>query len=154
MIEHAGGASYVIRLPHHFGLAFRMHQHVDFGIVGADKVNGGGAVFLMHVTGAVVPGDILIHPPGLQMLNHVLGHQLVGQKINVVIINRLDDTVNVRRGHAHVAQGLHFGSGIDVADKGVVGVLLPQTPDIGGGDAVGQRTAAIGIGVDHRFVRV
>ena len=87
------------------------------------------------------------------MVDHVLPHQLVRQEVDIVVVDRLDDFIHVGGGDADVAQGFHFGGGVDVADEGVIGIFFSQAAHVTGVDAIGQGTAAVGIGIEHGFVR-
>jgi hypothetical protein len=69
----------------------------------------------------------------------------VGCEHHLLIRERLDDLHRVRRRADDVGQRLHVGGAVDVADHGVIRILLEPLREQRRGTAVGERAARVEI---------
>ena len=84
----------------------------------------------------------------------LLREVLVGQEDHRVGLERLDHRHRVARGAADVALGLHVGVGVDVGDDRHARVGRAQRAHVRGGDALGERAAALRGRQQHGLRRV
>jgi hypothetical protein len=154
MLEHLGGAAYVIGSLHHPRSAFGMGYHLHAGEFHAQESDHFGVVFLMNVAGAFPEEDLLAYAPADHFILDVPSHQLIGQEIDLVVGDGLDDVVDVGGCDANVALGLYVRGRIDVADEGVLRVPGAQGAHVVPGHRVRQGAARIPSGNKDFLVRV
>ena len=76
-------------------MAFRVHQDLGAWEIPAHLIDAFRLVFFMHITSAVINFDLFVDPICLKKIDDVFPHQPVGQKINFIVFNALNDFVHV-----------------------------------------------------------
>ena len=99
-----------------------MGHDLETGKLRARFRNLRGRELVVNHTRAIGRDDLFVDAARLHFCTHVFRHQPVGHKENAAGGKFLDDSVDVARGHTHVALGLHVGRAVDVTDHGGVGV--------------------------------